>query len=70
MSTTHRKGCSPIVVYPHVVQAQLGVSAVTRWRMEKDGRLPARDFFLNGEPVGWKPDTLQAAFGTSAASAA
>src|ERR1700733_4546778 len=49
------------VIYPVGVQEQLGVSAPTRWRMEKDGRLPPRDFFVGGVAVGWRPPTLEAA---------
>ena len=51
------------VVYPRGIEEQLGVSDVTRWRMERDGRLPARDFYIAGVAVGWRPETLQAAFG-------
>jgi hypothetical protein len=59
------------VVYPRGLEEQLGVTSVTRWRMEYDGRLPARDFFIGGEAVGWRPSTLAAAFGpTQAATAA
>lgn len=67
MSKVQRKLKQPrtggtAVVYPRGVEQQLGVSAVTRWRMERDGRLPPRDFFIGPQPVGWKPATLQAAF--------
>jgi len=27
--------------------------------MEKDGRLPPRDFFIGGIAVGWKPPTIE-----------
>ena len=49
------------VVYPRGAQEQLGVSAPTRWRMERDGRLPPRDVYIGGKPVGWRPETLEAA---------
>lgn len=55
------------VIYPRGVEQQLGVSDVTRWRMECDGRLPPRDFFLGDKPVGWRPSTLEAAFSGTAA---
>lgn len=49
------------VVYPRGVQQQLGISLATRWRMERDGKLPKRDYFVGGVAVGWKPETLEAA---------
>ena len=48
-------------VWPTGVQAMFGISAPTRWRWERLGLLPARDVFLAGRPVGWKPETLAAA---------
>lgn len=59
----------PIVWRPVDVETLLNVSAVTRWRMERDGRLPARDFFLDDKPIGWYPQTLTAAFAPRAACA-
>lgn len=56
------------VVYPIGLEKQLGVSSPTRWRMEKDGRLPKRDFLIGGKPVGWRPETLQAAFAPATAA--
>jgi predicted DNA-binding transcriptional regulator AlpA len=50
------------VVYPRGVQEMLGISLPTRWRMEKQGRLPKRDFFVNRVAVGWRRATLEAAF--------
>jgi hypothetical protein len=29
--------------------------------MERDGRLPPRDFFIGGVAVGWRPETIEAA---------
>jgi predicted DNA-binding transcriptional regulator AlpA len=63
---TKRKSGAPrvggtAVVYPRGVQQRLGISSVTRWRMERDGRLPARDFHVAGVAVGWRPETLAAA---------
>ncbi len=48
-------------VKPINVQARLGYSSVTVWRMERDGRLPARDVFVGGKAVGWRPETLESA---------
>jgi hypothetical protein len=50
------------VIYPIGAQEMLGVSPATRWRMENEGRLPPRDFFVDGVAVGWRPATLEAAF--------
>jgi predicted DNA-binding transcriptional regulator AlpA len=49
------------IVWPFGVCERYGVSAVTRWRMENDGRLPPRDAFIGGKAVGWRPETLDAA---------
>jgi len=49
------------VIKPKGVQERYGVSLATRWRMERDGRLPKRDVFIGGIAVGWKPETLAAA---------
>jgi predicted DNA-binding transcriptional regulator AlpA len=48
-------------VWPSGVQEQFGISEVTRWRWERDGLLPARDVFVGGKAVGWRPETLEAA---------
>lgn len=47
------------VVWPKGVEAMLDISAVTRWRWERTGRLPARDVDIGGK-TGWLPETLQA----------
>ncbi len=58
-----RIGETPIVVYPRGLHKMLGISPATRWRMEADGRLPPRDFFIGADSaVGWHPETLQRAF--------
>jgi hypothetical protein len=49
------------VVWPGGVESRYGISATTRWRWEKRGRLPPRDVFIGGEPAGWRPETLVAA---------
>lgn len=48
-------------VWPSGAQKRYGVSAPTLWRWEKDGKLPPRDVFVGGKPVGWRPETLDAA---------
>jgi hypothetical protein len=49
------------VVYPRGVEERYGISAPTRWRWERDRLLPARDVFMGGKPIGWRPETLEAA---------
>lgn len=48
------------VVWPSGVQERYGISAPTRWRWEKRGRLPPRDVNVGGK-TGWRPSTLEAA---------
>ena len=43
---------------PRDVEAQFDISDTTRWRWERDGKLPKRDMFLGGEAIGWRPATL------------
>lgn len=47
------------VVWPKGVEARYGISAPTRWRWEKQGKLPPRDVCI-GDKTGWKPSTLPA----------
>lgn len=48
------------VVWPSGVEARYDISAPTRWRWEKQGRLPKRDVCVGGK-TGWRPETLAAA---------
>jgi len=48
------------VIWPRGVELAYGISAITRWRWERAGRLPARDVHIGGRS-GWSPDTLAAA---------
>jgi len=48
------------VIWPQGCQERYGISAPTRWRWEKTGRLPARDVNVGGK-TGWRPETLAAA---------
>lgn len=47
------------VIWPQGVQLMYDISAPTRWRWEKIGRLPPRDVNLSGKR-GWRPETLAA----------
>jgi hypothetical protein len=57
------RGISPVkgthVYWPHGVEQRYGITAVTRWRWERDKRLPPRDVDVGGK-TGWKPETLDA----------
>jgi hypothetical protein len=52
---------APAILWPTDVQHRYGISATSRWRWEKTGRLPPRDFFLAGKAEGWHRATLDAA---------
>jgi hypothetical protein len=45
------------VIWPSGLQERYGISAMTRWRWEKRGLLPARDVSVGGK-TGWRPETL------------
>ena len=61
MTTRRARHTGTACVWPSGVELRYDISPVTRWRWEKDGLLPARDVFIAGKPVGWKPATLDAA---------
>ena len=48
------------VLYPRDVETRHDISSVTRWRRERSGRLPARDFYVGGRAVGWHVATIEA----------
>lgn len=56
--------------WPRAVEDFFGISACTRWRWERERRLPPRDVFLDGRAIGWKPETIQAAARGAASAAA
>ena len=49
-----------VVVWPRGIELRYGISAPTRWRWEKSGRLPPRDVNVGGK-TGWRPETLERA---------
>jgi predicted DNA-binding transcriptional regulator AlpA len=49
------------LITPRGLEARYGWSPPTRWRAERDRRVPARDVFIGGRAVGWKPSTIEAA---------
>lgn len=60
---------APAIYWPRDIETLLTVSSCTRWRMEKDGRLPPRDAFLGGAAVGWHRPTIEAALRGESAGA-
>jgi predicted DNA-binding transcriptional regulator AlpA len=56
------------LIWPSELEGRYGISTPTRWRWERDGKLPKRDVKVGGVFVGWRPETLDAAeSGTAAA---
>jgi predicted DNA-binding transcriptional regulator AlpA len=51
----------PCVYWPRDIEQRYDISAPTRWRWEKNGRLPPRDFFLAGRADGWHRATIESA---------
>lgn len=49
------------VIWPAGANERYGIDSCTRWRWEREKKLPARDVFVNGEAIGWRPETLDAA---------
>jgi predicted DNA-binding transcriptional regulator AlpA len=48
------------VIWPQGIELRYGISAPTRWRWERSGRLPPRDINIGGR-TGWRPETLERA---------
>lgn len=57
----HPRAGGTAVIYPKGVEIRYGISLSTRWRWERQGRLPARDVYIGGVAVGWRPSTIEAA---------
>jgi len=59
------KRCGPrrgsAILHPKEIESRYDITAVTRWRWEKNGRLPPRDVFIGGAPAGWRPETIERA---------
>ena len=61
MSIKRARSVGTVCIWPRGVEQRYDISAPTRWRWEKQGLLPARDVFVGGKAVGWRPETLDAA---------
>lgn len=61
--TGPRKGSA--VIWPGGVEERYDISTPTRWRWEREGKLPPRDVNVGGK-TGWRPATLEAAERVSA----
>lgn len=46
------------VIWPAGLEEMLGISPVTRWRRERQGKLPPRDISIAGR-TGWKRQTIE-----------
>lgn len=58
-ATRKLSGGGTEVIWPRGLQERYGISDVTRWRWERENKLPPRDVFVGGRS-GWKPATLAA----------
>jgi predicted DNA-binding transcriptional regulator AlpA len=72
-ATVQRKAKRPCLggtglITPKGLEQRYGWSPPTRWRAERDQRLPPRDVFIGGVAVGWKPETIAAAESGQAAA--
>ena len=47
-----------LIIRPGELAQQLGVSKVTLWRMEKDGKMPAR-IQISQKAVGWRTSEIE-----------
>jgi predicted DNA-binding transcriptional regulator AlpA len=48
-------------IFPRGIEERFGITSATRYRWEKSGKLPPRDVYVGGKPVGWRPATIHAA---------
>lgn len=61
MNIKRARSVGTVCIWPRGVEQRYDISSPTRWRWEKQGRLPARDVFVGGKAVGWRPETIEAA---------
>ena len=57
----HVRAIGASCIWPRGLRDRYGVSAPTLWRWERAGKLPKRDVFVGGRPVGWRPETIERA---------
>jgi hypothetical protein len=55
----HDIALPPDVVLPILLPKLLGIHGMTRHRHERAGKIPARNFIVNGRALGWKPATVR-----------
>lgn len=56
----HRVRVGTHVIWPRALEHMLGLSKVTRWKWEREGRLPPRDVQI-GKATGWRRETIERA---------
>jgi hypothetical protein len=56
-----KNAAAKVVVWPCDLERRYGISVSARYCWERDHKLPARDFFVGGEAVGWHLATIEAA---------
>ena len=54
-----RPPVSAAIFWPREVEDFLGISAPTRWRWERAGKLPPRDAHIGGVAIGWHRSTIE-----------
>ena len=59
--STSRRSVGTACIWPRGVEQRYDISAPTRCRGERQGLLPARDVYIGGRAVGWRPETLETA---------
>lgn len=50
-----------VVLWPKDVESRYNISTVSRWRWERQQKLPPRDVHIAGKPAGWYASTIEAA---------
>ncbi len=49
------------ILWPKAIEERYNISKTTRWLWEQQGKLPPRDVYVGGRPMGWKPETIERA---------